>query len=62
VSFDVFESMKHTRDAKECFRVDVLDENCTKQPKRICAFDPLMKTHAIDEIDKAEEREVKKYW
>jgi len=54
--------MKHTRDAKECFRVDVLDENCTKQPKRICAFDPLMKTHAIDEIDKAEEREVKKYW
>jgi len=37
--------------------VDVIDENCIEQQKWICAFDPLMKTLAIDEIDKGEERE-----
>jgi len=30
VNFDVFEVTKHPRDAKKCFRVDALDENCTK--------------------------------
>ena len=42
--------------------MDVIDENCIEQQKWICAFDPLMKTLAIDEIDKGEEREVKKCW
>jgi len=31
VSFDVFEAMKHPSGAKECFRVDVLNEVCAKQ-------------------------------
>jgi len=39
VSFDVFEAMKHPSGEKECFRVDVLDEVCAEQQKRIRAFD-----------------------
>ena len=62
VSFDVFEAMKHPSGAKECFRMDVLDEVCVEQVKRIHAFDPLMKILAIDDIDKGEEREVQKCW
>jgi len=62
VSFDVFEAIKHPSGAKECFRVDVLDEVCAEQEKRIHAFDPLMKILAIDGIDKGEEREVQKCW
>ena len=62
VSFDVFEAMKHSSDAKECFRVDVLDKVCAEPEKRIHAFDPLMKILAIDDIDKGEEREVQKCW
>ena len=62
MSFDVFEAMKHPSGAKECFTVDVLDEVCVEQQKRIRAFDPLMKTFAIDEIDKGKEREVRKCW
>ena len=62
VSFDVFEAMKHPSDAKECFRVDVLDEVCAEQEKRIHAFDPLMKILVIDKIDKGEEREVQNCW
>jgi len=31
VSFDVSEATKHPREAKECFRVHVLDENCTSK-------------------------------
>ena len=30
VSFDVFEARKHPSNAKECFRVDVLDKVCTE--------------------------------
>jgi len=58
VSFDVFEAMKHPSGAKECFRVDVVDEVCAEQEKRIHAFDHLMKILVIDEINKGEEREV----
>ena len=62
VSFDVFEDMKHPSDAKECFRVDILDEVCVEQEKRIHAFDPLMKILVIDDIDKGEGRQVQKCW
>jgi len=62
VNFDVFEAMKYPRDTKECFRVNILYENCTEQQKRIRTFDHLMKTLVIDEIDKEKEREVKKCW
>jgi len=62
VSFDVFEAIKHQSGAKECFRMDVLDEVCAEQEKRIHAFDPLMKILDIDDIDKGEEREVQKCW
>ena len=62
VSFDVFEAIKHPSGAKECFRVNVLDEVCAKQEKRIHAFDHLMKILAIDDTDKGKEREVQKCW
>jgi len=53
VSFDIFEAMKHPSGAKECFKMDVLDEICDEQKKRICASEPLMKalTNSIEEIE-----------
>jgi len=53
VSFDVFEAGKNPNNAKECFRVDVLDKVCTEQQERVHASEPLMKafTNNIDEIN-----------
>jgi len=37
VSFDVFEARKQPGNAKECFRVDVLDKVCIEQQERVHA-------------------------
>jgi len=37
VSFDVFGARKPLRNAKECFRVDILDKVCTEQQERVHA-------------------------
>ena len=44
VSFDVFKAMKYPSGAKECFRVDVLDEICAGQQARLSASEPLITT------------------
>jgi len=61
VSFDVFEAMKHSSRAKECFRMDALDEVYNEQKERICIIDPLMKA-LTNNIDETEDIEVKKCW
>jgi len=64
VSFDVFEAMKHPSGARECFRVDVLDEICTEQQTRLCTSEPLMKalSNNLEELNEWEEEEVKECW
>ena len=64
VSFDVFEAMKHPSGARECFRVDVLDEICTEQQTRLCTSEPLMKTliNNLEELNEWEEEEVRECW
>ena len=53
VSFDVFEAMKHSSGARECFRADILDEIYTKQQTRLCTSEPLMKglTNNLEELN-----------
>ena len=56
VSFNVFDAMKHPSDAKECFRMDILDKICVEHEQNWWMADPLMKPlHSCDEQTAAEE-------
>ena len=35
VSFKVFEAMKHPKDTHNCFRIDVIEEECSKKMKNL---------------------------
>jgi len=61
VSFDVFEAMKHSSGAKECFRMDALDEVHNEQKERICASEPLMKA-LTNNINETKDIEVNNCW
>ena len=56
VQFNVFEAMKHPKDKKECFRVNVLDEVIYDSRRFIQRKDGLEKTltEAFEEISKVE--------
>ncbi|XP_014490641.1 uncharacterized protein LOC106753353 [Vigna radiata var. radiata] len=58
VNFNVFEAMSHPSDEGECFKVDVLDEVCTRVGREIHISSPLMKTliDARESLNEAEER------
>ena len=42
VSFNVFEAMKHPKDKKDCFRIDVIDKECGKVKKNLGSSDVLL--------------------
>jgi len=42
VSFNVFKTMKHPRDKKDCFRTDVIEEECGKVKKNMGNSDVLL--------------------
>ena len=59
VQFNVFEAMKHLKDKRECFRVDVLDEVISDSKRLIQRKNGLEKTltEAFEEISECEENE-----
>jgi len=42
VSFNVFEAMKHPNDKKDCFRLDVLDEEYSRVQKGLGSSNTLL--------------------
>jgi len=42
VSFNVFEAMKHPNDKKDCFRLDVIDEQCSRVQRSLGSSDSLL--------------------
>ena len=54
VQFNVFEAMKHPKDKRECFRVDVLDEVICDSKRLIKRRDCLEKT-LIEAFEKISE-------
>ena len=42
VSFNVFEAMKHPKDTKSCFKIDVIEEECGKKMKSLSSHDVLL--------------------
>ena len=42
VSFNVFEAMKHPKDTKRCFRIDMIEEECGKKIKNLSSPDVLL--------------------
>ena len=42
VSFNVFEAVRHPKDTKSCFRIDVIEEECGKQMKSLSNHDVLL--------------------
>jgi len=38
VSFNVFEAMKHPKDKKDCFKIDVIEEKCCKMNRTWAAM------------------------
>ncbi|XP_022641653.1 uncharacterized protein LOC111242492 [Vigna radiata var. radiata] len=58
VNFNVFEAMSHSSDEGEFFKVDVLDEVCTRVEREIHISSPLMKTliYARESLNEEEDR------
>jgi len=58
VSFNVFEVMKHPNDKKDCFKIDVIDEECCKVKKNMDNSDALLQVitkpaeELVDMVDK----------
>ena len=52
MSFDVFVSMKHPKDTKECYRLDVLDKICNEQSRQFYAAEHLIHAfiHCREEV------------
>jgi len=42
VSFNVFEAMKHPKDTKSCFRINVIKEECGQKMKNLSSHDVLL--------------------
>jgi len=42
VSFNVFETMKHSKETKSCFRIDVIEEECGKRMTNLNSPDVLL--------------------
>ncbi|XP_014522210.1 uncharacterized protein LOC106778737 [Vigna radiata var. radiata] len=58
VNFDVFKAMSHPKDDKACFQVDIIDEVCMMQGKKVCDASPLERT-LINECEDLNEEEEK---
>ncbi|XP_014517482.1 uncharacterized protein LOC106774975 [Vigna radiata var. radiata] len=41
VGIDVFKTMSHPKDDNACFQVDIIDEVCVMQSKKVCDASPL---------------------
>jgi len=52
VSFNVFEAMKHPNDKKDCFRLDVIDEEYSQVQKSLGSLDTLLQviTKPVEEL------------
>jgi len=42
MSFNVFEAMKHPKDTKSCFRIDVMEDKRGKKIKNLSSLDVLL--------------------
>ncbi|XP_014503157.1 uncharacterized protein LOC106763484 [Vigna radiata var. radiata] len=58
VNFDLFKAMSHPKDDKACFQVDIIDEVCMMQGKKVRDASPLERT-LIDECEDLNEEEEK---
>ena len=52
VSFNVFEAMKHPREKKDCFWIDVIEEECDNVKKNMNSSDVLLQaiTKSVEEL------------
>ena len=59
VSFNVFEAMKHPNDKKDCFRLDVIDEECSRVQRSLGSSDALLQviTKPTEELTAAKNEE-----
>jgi len=59
VSVNVFEAMKLPNDKKDCFRLDVIDEECSRVQRSLGSSDTLLQiiTKLVEELTAAEAKE-----
>jgi len=59
VSFNVFEAMKHPNDKRDCFRLDVIDEEYSRVQRRLGSSEMLLQviTQPADELVEMEDAE-----